>query len=250
MSATPTCRPPNPNPKKPTFVPPKGSIDSHCHIFGPADVFPYADKRTFTPPDSPLQDFLKLQKHLGLHRALIVQSACYGHRHDALLNALEIGKGRNRGVALVAPEMTKDEVARLDKAGVCGARLNFVAHIGRGPSLETIGRIVSLIRPFGWHLSVHVSGSGLVDAEDFISRLDLPVVIDHIARVDIKEGAKGAAFQTLLRLMDTENVWVKLSATDRISATPWPFSDAVALARQVADHAPRTHSMGNRLATL
>jgi len=238
MPATPTCPPPDPNPKEPTFVPPQGSIDSHCHIFGPSNVFPYTNKRTFTPPDSPLQAFQKLQDHLGMHRALIVQGSCYGHNHEALLNALKVGSGKYRGVALVTPEMGKGEVARLDKAGVCGARLNFLAHLGGRPSPETIDRILSLIRPFGWHLAVHVSESDLIDVADFIRSMDQPVVIDHIARVNVREGAEGPAFQTLLRLLDTGNVWVKLSGTDRFSATPPPFSDAVALARLVAEHTP------------
>ncbi len=244
-SATPTCPPPDPNPKKPNYLPPQGSINAHCHIFGPAHVFPYAENRTFTPSDAPLEAFQKLQEFLGLHRALIVQSACHGWNHDALLNALQAGKGKYRGVALVAPEMQENEIAELDGAGICGARLNFLPHLGPGPSPEAIDRIVSLIRPFGWHLAVHVSGSGLLDVADRIRRLELPVVIDHIARVDIREGSEGAAFQMLLRLLDTGKVWVKLSGTERISAVPPPFSDAVALAQIVAEHAPERVVWGN-----
>jgi predicted TIM-barrel fold metal-dependent hydrolase len=245
MPATPTCPPPDPNPKKPAYVPLQGSINSHCHIFGPASIFPYARKRTYTPPDAPVEAFQKLQDHLGLHRAVIVQGACHGYNHDALLNALQFGKGKYRGVALVDPEMKKEAVARLDKAGTCGARLNFLAHTGGRPSMERIEKTLSLIRPFGWHLAMHVSGSGLVDVADFIRSLDLSVVIDHMARVDIREGIQGTAFQTLLRLLDTGKVWVKLSGTDRISVTPPPFSDAVALARLVAERAPERILWGN-----
>lgn len=245
MSATPTCPPPDPNPQKPVYVPPQGSINSHCHIFGPASIFPYASKRTYTPPDAPVEAFQKLQDHLGLHRAIIVQGACHGYNHDALLNALQFGKGNYRGVALVDPSMKKEEVAGWDEAGICGARLNFMAHTGGGPSTEAVESVLSLIRPFGWHLAIHVSGSGLVDVADFIRRLDLPVVIDHIARVDIREGFEGEAFQTLLRLLDTGHVWVKLSGTDRISIQPPPLTDAVALARRVAEHAPERILWGN-----
>lgn len=237
-SAIPTCSPPDPKPKKPVFVPPLGSVDSHCHIFGPSNVFAYAENRTFTPSDAPLEAFQELQKQLGFQRAVIVQSSCYAHNHEVLLNALKHGNGKYRGVGLVHPEMGSDEIERLDKAGVCGARLNFVSHLGKGPDPEAVSKIVSLIRPFGWHLSVHVSGNGLIDMADMIRKLDVPVVIDHIARVNIKEGVEGEAFQTLLRLLDKQNVWVKLSGVDRISATTYPFSDAVALAGTIAEHRP------------
>ncbi|HXY21759.1 MAG TPA: 2-pyrone-4,6-dicarboxylate hydrolase, partial [Burkholderiaceae bacterium] len=35
----------HPNPSKPRFVPPAGAVDAHCHVFGPADRFPYAPSR-------------------------------------------------------------------------------------------------------------------------------------------------------------------------------------------------------------
>ena len=48
----------------------------------------------------------------------------------------------------------------------------------------------------------------------------------------------GKAFSTLRRLLDTGNVWVKLSGTDRITKQPYPYADAVPFARDLAAHAP------------
>ena len=28
---------------------PRASVDAHCHVFGPGDVFPYAAERKYTP---------------------------------------------------------------------------------------------------------------------------------------------------------------------------------------------------------
>ena len=45
--------PPDPHPKKPDYTPPPGACDAHCHVFGPADRFPYAPNRRYTPDDAP-----------------------------------------------------------------------------------------------------------------------------------------------------------------------------------------------------
>ena len=62
--------------------------DAHCHVFGPGAVFPYAPDRTFTPPDVPQATLPRCTSSLGFDRAVIVQSACNGSDHAALLDAL------------------------------------------------------------------------------------------------------------------------------------------------------------------
>src|SRR5262249_53802096 len=42
--------PPDPNPRKPRFDPPPGTCDTHFHVFGPPPLFPYVEKRRYTPP--------------------------------------------------------------------------------------------------------------------------------------------------------------------------------------------------------
>ena len=39
----------HPNPSTPAFKVPAGSVDAHCHVFGPGDEFPYAPERKYTP---------------------------------------------------------------------------------------------------------------------------------------------------------------------------------------------------------
>ncbi|MGC9667569.1 amidohydrolase family protein [Planosporangium sp. 12N6] len=240
MSETsPNCPPPVDNPKRPDITLPALSCDSHCHVFGPADIFPFAAERTFTPVDVPRQRLRRLHDFLGFDRAVIVQSACHGIDHAALLDALETSEGRYRGVALVTPATHPDEIARLDAAGVCGARLNFLPHLGGAPSKETMDAVLRLVRPYGWHVSIHVAGTGITDYADRIRSIDAPVVIDHMARVDVRGGLDTEHVASLLGLLDTGNVWVKLSGVDRLSArSEGPYGNAVALAGLLARHAP------------
>jgi 2-pyrone-4,6-dicarboxylate lactonase len=235
---TPTIPPPDPNPKKPRFKLPPLACDSHFHVFGPHSKFPYAPNRPFTPTDAPKEDLFRLHAFLGFERGVFVQSTCYGSDHAALVDLLAAGEGRYRGVALLQPSMRQAEVDKLDDAGVRGVRLHFFPRLGPPMPLIDMRRIIELVEPHGWHIAIHTGGDGLVELYDFIRSIDATVVIDHIGRVDIGEGMKGNAFSVLRRLLDTGNVWVKLSGTDRITKQAYPYADAVPFARELATHAP------------
>jgi 2-pyrone-4,6-dicarboxylate lactonase len=236
---TPTILPPNPNPKKPRLALPPLACDSHFHVFGPHAKFPYAPNRPFTPTDAPKEDLFRLHEFLGFQRGVFVQSTCHGSDHAALVDLLAAGKGSYRGVALLEPTMKPEEIERLDDAGVRGLRLHFYfAHLGQARPREDMLKMIALAEPHGWHVAIHCGGNGIVELYEFIRSIDAPVVIDHIARVDVGEGLHGKAFATLRRLLDTGNVWVKLSGTDRITKQPYPYADAVPFARNLAAHAP------------
>jgi 2-pyrone-4,6-dicarboxylate lactonase len=207
-------------------------------VFGPAHLFPYPADAAFAPPDVPAQQVLALHERLGFERAVVVQSSAHGTDHRALLDLLERAGGRYRGVALVAPGAAAGDLAALDAAGIRGARLHFAPHLGADPDAARIRRVADLVRGLGWHLELHLTGTGVVDLETRIAGLDVPVVIDHMARFDLAEGAGGPAVSALRRLLDTGRVWVKVSGVDRLSRTGPPYSDAVALAALLVAHAP------------
>ena len=236
---TPTILPPDSHPKQPRITLPPLACDSHFHVFGPHGKFPYAPKRPYTPADAPKEDLFRLHQFLGFQRGVFVQATCHGSDHAALVDLLEAGQGRYRGVALLEPAMSPDEVERLDDAGVRGLRLNFYfPHLGQARPREDMLRMIALAEPYGWHVAIHCGGNGIVELYEFIRSIDAPVVIDHIARVDVGEGLHGKAFSTLRRLLDTGNIWVKLSGTDRITKQAYPYADAVPFARNLAQHAP------------
>jgi len=238
LDVSPSCPPPDPQPRKPRFALPSSSCDSHFHVFGPHAVFPFAANRPFTPHDAPKEALLRLHEVLGFERGVFVQSTCHGSDHAVMLDLLAATSGRYRGVALLTPATTPEQVKRLDAAGVCGVRLHFVSHLGPYPARDDVRAVMRLVEPYGWHIEVHVYGKDLLANLDFIAAIKARVVIDHIGRVDAREGPDGPAFVALRRLVDSGNVWVKLSGTDRVSQQEPPFRDAVALARILAEQAP------------
>ncbi|MFL5049566.1 MAG: amidohydrolase family protein [Xanthobacteraceae bacterium] len=244
LDVSPSCPPPDPQPRKPRFALPSSSCDSHFHVFGPHAVFPFAANRPFTPHDAPKEALLRLHEVLGFERGVFVQSTCHGSDHAVMLDLLAATSGRYRGVALLTPATTPEEVKRLDAAGVCGVRLHFVSHLGPYPARDDVRAVMRLVEPYGWHIEVHVYGKDLLANLDFIAAIKARVVIDHIGRVDVREGPDGPAFVALRRLVDAGNVWVKLSGTDRVSQQEPPFRDAVALARILAEQAPERNLWG------
>ncbi|GAA0984167.1 amidohydrolase family protein [Acrocarpospora macrocephala] len=230
--------PPHPSPRKPALALPADSCDSHCHVFGPGALFPYDKDRTFTPVDAPRQQVAALHEHLGLGRAVVIQSACNGFDHSVLLDALGHGGGRLRGVGLIDERTSPEEIARLHAAGVRGFRCNFLPHLRRAPSEAEIAMLAASVAGLGWHTEIHVQGEGVVEHERFIAALPTPVVVDHLGRIDIRRGLGQPAVRSLLRLLDTGRVYVKVSGIDRVSRQGPPYADAVELAALLVRHAP------------
>jgi 2-pyrone-4,6-dicarboxylate lactonase len=238
--ATPTVPGPIPDPHAPTrFTPPPNACDAHCHVFGPQARFPFSDDRTYTPPDSGIDDFLVLQERLGLSRAVFVQASCHGTDNRAMVDALQRGAGRFAGVAMIDESFTDADIRALHEAGVRGTRFNFVAHLGGAPDLDSFWRIVDRVAPLGWHIVLHFDAKDLPRYAELLDRMPCPYIIDHMARVPVGDGLEQEPFQALLRLLGDERAWVKISGAERLTADGAPpYDDVVPFARALIAAAP------------
>jgi len=234
----PTCKAPNPDTKTPTYKPPPGATDSHCHIFGPGDIYPYAPNRPYTPPDAPLSRFKELQATLGLERAVLVNAACHGLDNTVVLDAIAQSGGRYRGIANVNDSFSDRDFEDLNAGGIRGVRFNFVQHLGGTPDMNVFHRIVDRIKAFGWHVVLHFDAADLVEFEDLLRGLPVPYIIDHMGRVPTKDGLDQKPFQILLEFAKKDNCWVKICGAERISSEGPPFTDAVPFARALLETAP------------
>ncbi len=231
---------PHPSPHPPRrWTPPPGATDAHCHVFGPAARFPFSADRSYTPPDSGIDDFERLQQCLGLSRAVFVQASCHGTDNAAMVDALRRGRGRYAGVAMIDESFSDADLAELHDAGVRATRFNFVAHLGGAPELDVFWRLVHRVQPFGWHIVLHFDAKDLPDHATLLDRMPCPYVIDHMARVPTADGVGQAPFQALLELLRDERAWVKISGAERLTADgPPPYEDVVPYARALVAAAP------------
>jgi predicted TIM-barrel fold metal-dependent hydrolase len=233
-----SCKPPDPHPVTPAYKLPDGACDAHCHVFGPADRFPYADDRSYTPPDAPVAALRSLHQTIGVSRAVIVQASCHGTDNRAMMDAIASSHGAYRGIAIVGRDVTDAELQALDRGGVRGVRFNFVAHLGGAPDLEVFDRTLDRISGLGWHVVLHLDAEDIVTYEDRIKRLKVPFVIDHMGRVKAKGGLDQAPFKRLLALMRNPLAWVKVCGGERVSSAGRPFHDAVPFAAALIEAAP------------
>jgi predicted TIM-barrel fold metal-dependent hydrolase len=232
------CQGPDPDTRKPNFRAPPGSCDAHCHVFGPAAKFPFAEGRSYTPPDAPFEAHVKLQQVLGLERAVIVQATCHGADNTATLDAIARAGGRYRGVAIVDDSFTDADFEALDAGGIRGVRFSFARHLSGPPDFTRVKRIAERIRGLGWHLVLYLEAEDVVANADTIAGFGMPVVIDHMGRVKAGEGVDQPAFRALLDLVKGEDFWVKICGAERISTAGPPYRDAIPFAQALIEAAP------------
>lgn len=228
------------NPSKPSYVPPPGSVDAHCHVFGPAAKFPYAPQRKYTPCDAPKEKLFALRDFLGFERNVIVQATCHGNDNRALVDALQSAGGLARGVASVAPDISKDELSELHEAGVRGARFNFLKRLVDAAPKEVFLKIADKIAQLGWHIVVYFEAQDLEELTPFLKQLPTVIVVDHMGRPDIAKGASHPDFQRFIDLLaENPNIWSKVSCPERLSISgPPDYADVTPFARTLVDLFP------------
>lgn len=222
--------------RKPSFQLPPDACDAHCHVFGPGDVFPYAPNRRYTPDDAPKEMLKALHDHLGISRAVIVQASCHGNDNRAMLDALAWRPEHYRGVAILDENTPGTDIPVMHRAGVRGARFNFVKHLGGSPDMTVFANILRRIKPLGWHVVLHVDAPDIIPLSDMMRGLTLPFVIDHMGRVPAKDGVDQKPLAALLDLAKLDRCWIKVSGSERIDMPP--YDKAIPIARKIVEASP------------
>ena len=224
---------PDPLPEKPVAVLPPGACDCHAHIFGPADCFPYAEGRGYTPPDAPLEDYLTLLDTLGFARAVVVQGNAHGYDNRAILDAVGRAPQRLRGVAITDTPVDATELRRWHGLGIRGLRFHVFHPAHRPNYVRGVGLdVFEIFRPtmqeLGWHMQVWCDWRVLPELSPILAEIaaTMPVVIDHMGGFDARIGAADPRFQALLRLVGDGTIWVKLSGAYRCSQDFPDYPDA------------------------
>ena len=232
-------------PSKPRFTPPPGAVDAHCHVFGPMAEFPFSPKAKYLPQDAGPDMLFALRDHLGFSRNVIVQASCHGTDNAATLHAIAQSGGKARGVAVVDPAISAEDLAALHAGGIRGIRFNFLKRLVDDAPKDKFLEVAQRL-PQGWHVVIYFEADILEELRPFMDAIPVPLVIDHMGRPDVRQGPDGPDMRAFRRFLESrDDIWFKATCPDRLDAIkeggqgdPWD-AFAAAVAPLVADYPDR-----------
>ncbi|MDT8758404.1 amidohydrolase family protein [Sphingomonas psychrotolerans] len=226
-------------PSTPRYVPPAGAVDAHCHVFGPADRFPFSPKAKYLPQDAGPEMLFALRDRLGFARNVIVQASCHGTDNRATLDAIARSNGSARGVAVVDPAIDDAELDALDAGGMRGVRFNFLKRLVDDAPKDRFLDLSHRIARLGWHVVVYFEADILAELRPFLDAIPVPVVIDHMGRPDVAQGPDGPDMRALRAFVDSRpDIWIKVTCPDRLDAAGEPYDAFVRAVRPLVEAYP------------
>lgn len=202
-------------------------IDCHCHVLDPRR-FPYGADAVYRPSGQETGTALQLaQMHdaYGVRHGLIVgPNSGYEQDNRCLLDAIESGGGRYKGIAVVGNAIGHDELAALRERGIVGVAFNATYH-GLDHYLGARALLAKL-HALDMCVSIQVWHDQLVALAPLLERSGVRILIDHCGRPTPGAGIDQPGFQALLQLARTKRAFVKLSGYPKFSGEPHPHADA------------------------
>ena len=235
------CIAPDRHPRKPDIVLPKGSVDTHVHIFD--KKYKLSPGRGYNPPDSTLADLDHLHEVLGIDRVVFTQPSVYGTDNSAILDGM---KSRNdkvantaRAVVAVDGDVKESELEKFESLGVRGIRLNTDNKGGMPVDMSDISELAEKIKDLGWHFEFLFPGKDILELMPTFKSLPIPMSIGHFAYQPATSGIEASGFKALLELAKEGNTWIKISGANRVSETDLPpYDDVKPMAQKLIDAAP------------
>jgi 2-pyrone-4,6-dicarboxylate lactonase len=200
------------------FQVPPGSVDAHCHVFGPGAEFPFAPERKYTPCDASKQQLFALRDHLGFARNVDRAGHLPRRRQPRHGRRLSQHSAARRAAWRRSAQRQRRELQAMHAAGVRGVRFNFVKRLVDFTPKDELMEIAARIKTLGWHVVIYFEAVDLPELWDFFTALPTTVVVDHMGRPDVSKPVDGPEFGLFLKFMrEHPNVWSKVSCPERLS---------------------------------
>lgn len=215
------------------FKVPPGACDCHVHIFGDPQRFPFAPTRTYTPETATVDDLRNVQRALHLDRVVIIQASVYGTDNSCTLDAIKQLGPRARGIAVIDEKTSSVELDRMNRSGIRGVRIN-LGTAGQDDPAFARDRLQKTLRQIGgrpWHIQMYVGLPVIAAIEKQLTVATVPIVFDHFGGAKAALGVQQPGMASLLRLLQTEKAYVKISGAYRASTAAPDYQDATALAK-------------------
>jgi predicted TIM-barrel fold metal-dependent hydrolase len=216
------------------FDVPAGACDTHTHIFGDAQRFPFAAARAYTPEPASIAEMRALHSALHTDRVVIVHPSVYGTDNSCTLEGMKQFGSIARGIAVIDEKTPESALDEMDRAGMRGIRVNLETVGQSDPEVcrqrfqEAVDRIK---RRSKWHIQVYTRLSVIEGIKDQVMAAPMPVVFDHFGGAQAALGVSQPGFDTLLDLVRKGKAYVKISAPYRSSTQLPDYADVAPLAK-------------------
>jgi predicted TIM-barrel fold metal-dependent hydrolase len=211
-------------------------IDCHAHVIDPAN-FPYNKDVAYKPTGQEIgttAQFLQVMNCHGVKHALLVQpNSGYGRDNSCLLDAIEKGAGRFKGIAIVDLDAGVATLKELQAQGIVGVAINPTFH-GNEYYRHADG-LMKRLADLDMFFNLQVENDQFLMYAPWIERIPVKVLIDHTGRPTPSGGLGQPAFAALLRLANTGRVNVKLSGYLKFAKLAYPFEDCWPFVRAVVE---------------
>lgn len=224
-------------------------IDTHMHVWGDdLKRYPFAhpyDKDFRAAPHKATLEMLvdDMDRH-GCTHAIIVQVIYHGWDNSYVADCLKQSPQRFKVHGLIDP--ADPNVAQklefwMKERGLHGMRFSPIyyrdGNHGGDAWLDSKSthRLWEKAAELGAVFNFFIAPQQLPRlATMALSHPDVPVVVDHLGRVDLKSDDAEADLQRLLALARHRNVWVKVSELNAVSKTgEYPYRDTIPFVKRV-----------------
>ena len=151
----------------------------------------------------------------GIERAVIVQPSVYGFDNRLLVEVVKSDNSRFRGIAVIDPHSSDEELNALHAAGVRGIRFNLLHPAGL--PLAALIPLADRIRHHGWHVQILGRVAELPELEQIAAECGVALVLDHLGLVEPSKKLNDIGTRRLVRLAETGACFIKLSAPYRLT---------------------------------
>jgi predicted TIM-barrel fold metal-dependent hydrolase len=212
---------------------PANACDCHTHIIGDPKQFSFWPGRTYTPEAALPAEMSALHRAIHMVRVVIVTPSVYGPDNAATLYGMKARGATARGVAVIDDKTSRADLDAMNRAGICGIRLNLATagqtDIAQARRIFTdaLGRVT----PLKWHIQMY-TGLGVISGiRELVAAAPVPVVFDHFGGTQAAKGLQQPGFSDLLDLVRSGQAWVKISGAYRASDKAPDYADAVPFAK-------------------
>jgi predicted TIM-barrel fold metal-dependent hydrolase len=189
-------------------------IDCHAHVWGPGmPLVSNAWKRP-TYAYTVEQYLADLDAH-GVHYGVIAAASLFGIYNDYSIQAVRTHR-RLRATVNVDTGIDQYMLEALRADGIVGVRLQWFF---RRPlpdiSGEEFQRLCCRLRDLGMHIHLNIEGERLVDVARQLLDTGVNLLIDHFGWHDPALRLDEPSYQGMLKLLERDNAWVKISSAFR-----------------------------------